>query len=350
MKRHSLNRSRFVLLGIILVAQLGCAGKNLLNGNGNAVPHADESNPVRKIVCIWEPVQGQGLDGLSTRGFAGQIMFFTHGSPLPSTSDGDVRVTLYHDRGTHEEQIKPLHQFDFPTDAWATHLQESTPGPSYRIFIPYVAKHPWQAGCALRVRLTAPNNGPTVHSELVHVRLDGPVEKKADEQTSAPAKPKLAGASPDISEFQLGASLNRGGAGKRRTIGAAEKASIIERAMHVSTPDQHKPTGPNKASGPVRLTSAKQLAEPVDDTSAPNADDAAQIQHIEQLLQQLKRKQRQKPKRAAVPRAEPDKLPEAKRFRLSQTTSADVSPQQRATTAVHPLDESKSSPHPLEGF
>ena len=350
MIRHSFNTSRLLILGIVLVAQLGSAGKNLLNWNGKAVPHADASNPVRKIVCIWEPVQGQGIDGLPTRGFAGQIMFFTHESHLPATSDGDVRVTLYHDRGTQEEQVKPLRHFVFPTDAWATHLQESMPGPSYRIFIPYVAKHPWQTTCSLRVRLTAPNGGPVIYSEMVHVRLDGPVEKNSDEQTTAPAKPKLAGASPEISEFQLGASLNRGGAGKSRTIGAAERASIIERALHASTPDQQDLTGPNKASGPIRLTSAQQLAKPAENSSVPEADDGAQIRHIEQMLQQLKQKQRQKTKRPAVPHAATDKLPQVKRFQLSPTTAVDVPPQQRRSATNHPLDESKSSPHPLEGF
>ena len=352
MTRQTLNTSRFLLLGIILLAQLGCAGKNLLNWKHNEVPEADAGNPVRKIVCMWEPVQGQGLDGLPTRGFAGQIMFFTHGSPLPATADGKVRVTLHHDRGTREEQTKPLHQFDFPTEAWATHLQESTPGPSYRIFIPYTAKHPWATTCSLRVRLTAPNNGPTVYSEMVHVRLTGLAEKKPDEQTTAPAMPKLAGASPDISEFQLGASLKRSGdgAGKSRVIGATKQVSIIERAMQASNPNQLKPSGPNKASGPIRLTSAQELAEPVEYTSSPELDDAAQIQHIEQMLQQLKQKQRQKSKGAEVRFAEPDKLPEAKRFRLSPTASADVRPQQRGTTTNHPLDESRNIPHPLEGF
>ncbi len=354
MTRQTLNTSRFLLLGIILLAQLGCAGKNLLNWNRNAVPEADARNPVRKIVCIWEPVQGQGLDGLPTRGFAGQIMFFTHASPLPATSDGEVRVTVYHDRGTHEEQIKPLHQFDFPGTAWATHLQESTRGPSYRIFIPYTAKHHWETTCALRVRLTAPDNGPTVYSEMVYVRLPGLVDKNADEDATAKPQPKLPGRSPELSEFQLGAVLTTVTGSATSTL---KQAAHIDSALHVTTPDQPKSAGPTKASGPIQLTSAQQLAQPLQEP-APEADEEAKIRHFEQMLRELKQKQRQKHKRPVATNSTPVNLPKIKRFRLSPTTSNGVpdsreaaeSSGQREATPVHPLDESESVPHPLEGF
>lgn len=359
MTRQTLNTSRFLLLGIILLAQLGCAGKNLLNWKHNEVPEADARNPVRKIVCIWEPVEGQGLDGLPTRGFAGQIMFFTHASPLPATSDGEVRVTVYHDCGTHEEQVKPLHQFDFPGNAWATHLQESTPGPSYRIFIPYTAKHHWETNCALRVRLTAPDNGPTVYSEMVYVRLPGPVQKKADKDTTAKPQPKLPGRSAELSDFQFGATLNHsdGVAGTGGATAAPSQASLSDSGLHVTTPDQPKSAGPTKALGPIQLTSAQQLAQPLQ-KPAPDADEEAKIRHFEQMLRQLKQKQRQKRKRSVVPDVAPVKLPEQKRFRLSPTPSNSVndnhdtveSSAQRDATKVHPLDESESVPHPLEGF
>jgi hypothetical protein len=83
-------------------------------------------------------------------------------------------VFLFDDVGTVEEQSKPIHQFDFLGDAWTTHLQQSTLGPAYNVFIPYVRKHAFQVNCALRVRLTPPEGeGSAVYSETVYVTLPG---------------------------------------------------------------------------------------------------------------------------------------------------------------------------------
>jgi hypothetical protein len=156
---------------VVLLAPLGCAHVDLLAW-ARSVPEASEKNPVFNIVSVWEPSEGRNTDGLPTRGFAGQLFFFTRSSPTPVKVNGDVRVYVFDDQGTAEEQAKPIHQFDFLGDAWTMHLQDSTLGPSYNVFIPYTREGQWQANCQLRLRLST-ESGQVVHSEMVEVALPG---------------------------------------------------------------------------------------------------------------------------------------------------------------------------------
>jgi hypothetical protein len=355
MPNHSTSLLRTLALVALLLPLAGCAGKNLINWKKDSFPQADERNPVRKMVCIWEPVEGQGLDGLPTRGFAGQIMFFTHGSPAPVASDGEVMVYLYHDRGTPEEQAKPLHQFSFSSEAWSKHLQKSTPGPSYRIFIPYVAKHSWHVNCGLRVRLTTPQGQP-VYSEMVYVRLPGATEKTSEADPNSPLaslRPK-----PEISEFQLGASLNHR-RGPAAGVVSAEQADIIKRALGAAAAAEYlEPAGPDASAGTILPASAEQAAEFDDGEPVQPADDA-RIRQLEAMLQQLKHQQPQQPRQpqpTGQPQAQhplaadedPQQQAPPRRFKLSlPRQTAGGSPH---APGRHPLDDSPPVAHPLEGF
>lgn len=183
--RALLEQSLHTALIVAVCSAAGCAGTELLNWRWHNVPRASDDNPVVRILCIWEPAEGTGLDGLPTRGFAGQMFFFTAGSPIPVRVDGDVRVYLFDNYGTPDEQSKPIHQFDFIDDAWTIHLHKGTLGPSYHVFVPYVRKHPYQVSCGLRVRLKPPS-GPALFSDMVHVTLPGP-EPPAESQPNGAA-------------------------------------------------------------------------------------------------------------------------------------------------------------------
>src|SRR5690606_2996280 len=119
--------------------------------------------------------EGIGPDNLPTRGFAGKITFFTRNQKSGVRVNGDVRVYVYDDQGPVEERGKPIHQWDFPGDAWSIHLQQSSLGPAYSVFIPYTRKGNHQALCALRVRFT-PAAGTPMYSETVAVLLPGQVK------------------------------------------------------------------------------------------------------------------------------------------------------------------------------
>jgi hypothetical protein len=194
------------LLAPVIIAGSGCAVPSVLDWNRAKVPKATEKNPVTKIVCIWEPAEGQGLDGLPTRGFAGQILFFTHSTPSPVAVDGDVRVYLFDDRGPPEKRAKPIHQFDFLGKAWTIHLGQSTLGAGYNVFIPYVRKYGGQVNCTLRVRFV-PESGPTVFSDTVNVTLPGPSAAPANKQVASTTGPTRQGA--ETLPVELGATLSR---------------------------------------------------------------------------------------------------------------------------------------------
>jgi hypothetical protein len=203
-----------VLLG--LLAAPGCASLNLPVWKDKN-PEASKENPVVNIVCVWEPAEGRNVNGLPARGFAGQIFFFTRLGATPVKVNGDVRVYVFDDLGSAEEQSKPIHQFDFLGDAWTVHLQDSTLGPSYNVFIPYTREGPWRANCQLRLRLTTETSQP-VFSETVDVVLPGPARRKdsqKDGQTAEKSHPVhpiaeqvAAQMQPDHGKIQFGASLN----------------------------------------------------------------------------------------------------------------------------------------------
>lgn len=149
----------------------------------------DQTAGVAEIVCLWEAAEGVGLDGLPTRGFAGQVLFFVKGQVEPVKINGDVRIYVFHDQGTAEEQSRPLHEFNFPGDAWNAYLAETNLGRAYQLFIPYTHKGGLQSKCALRVRLSSPNRLP-VYSKLTTIALPGRVDPAKAAATAAARAPR----------------------------------------------------------------------------------------------------------------------------------------------------------------
>ncbi len=175
---------------VLLSTFSGCAVSGLWKPKKDEFRKADARNPAVQIVCLWQPAEGQGLDNLPTRGFAGQMFFLTQDSPTPVEVDGEVRVYLFDDQGTLEEQATPLHQFDFVDGAWRGYLKKTAWGPTYQVFIPYVRKGTHETKCALRVRLT-PKSGPTVVSETASITLLGTVPSPAT-AVGAHSQPSMA--------------------------------------------------------------------------------------------------------------------------------------------------------------
>ncbi len=167
---------------------IGCTTFDLSKWKQKPVPKADAKDPAVEILAIWQPAEGRGANGVPTRGFAGQILFFTRRHESPVEVNGDVRIYLFDDRGTVAEQSKPIHQYDFQADAWKTHLQISALGPSYQVFIPYPRTDGYQARCSLRVKLQ-PSDSPVIFSETANIVLSGPqLESTLTEDDSAGAE------------------------------------------------------------------------------------------------------------------------------------------------------------------
>lgn len=163
--------SPFHRLLLVLVPLLaGCTSLDLnLTDFGKTI---DQTAGVGEIVCLWEPAEGVGLDGLPTRGFAGQVLFFVKGKPEPIRVTGDVRIYVFDDQGTDEEQSRPLHEFNFPADAWNTYLMQTNLGSAYQLFIPYTRRGGNFANCEIRVRLTAQDRLP-IYSKMAKIALPG---------------------------------------------------------------------------------------------------------------------------------------------------------------------------------
>jgi hypothetical protein len=158
------------LLLVLVPLLAGCTALDLnLSDFGR---EADQTAGVGEIVCLWEAAEGVGLDGLPTRGFAGQVLFFVKGQSTPVRINGDVRVYVFDDQGTADEQARPLHEFNFPAEAWNSYLTQTNLGPAYQLFVPYTRKGSHFAKCELRVRLTAQDRLPA-YSKLAMITLPG---------------------------------------------------------------------------------------------------------------------------------------------------------------------------------
>jgi len=192
-----MTRFRCCSLLALLPLLAGCASLDLnLPDFGGEL---DQTARVGEIVCLWEHAEGVGLDGLPTRGFAGQILFFVKGQPEPVRINGDVRIYVFDDQGTEEEQSRPLHEFNFPADAWNTYLSRTNLGPAYQLFIPYTRKGGNYSNCSLRIRMSAEGRSP-IYSKLASITLPG---RKTAAANASTATTVAAPPSPAKGELQL---------------------------------------------------------------------------------------------------------------------------------------------------
>ncbi len=174
------------LSGLVLVVSVtGCASSSLLKTSTSmlaapvtAVTNVWRDKPVAKILCLWEAAEGQGLDERPSRGFAGQIMFFTYGDPSPIKVNGKVRIFEYADFDADEVDPTPVHKFTFDAGAWSAHHTVSTVGHTYNVFLPYVVKTSGPATCGLRVEIET-EDGRIVTSPYTEVKLSTRTSRKA---------------------------------------------------------------------------------------------------------------------------------------------------------------------------
>ncbi|WP_339731130.1 hypothetical protein [uncultured Gimesia sp.] len=218
---------RYLVL-LLLIAPLftGCTSLALSTWDWNGgKKFATSKKPAVETVALWEATEGKGVDGMPTRGFAGQILFFQHKNSSPVYVKGEVTIHLYDDQGKVSEQNKPIHQYKFDAGAWQVHAVESTLGPAYQVFIPYVRKGRDQAECALRVQLTQQGSGE-IYSRMISVKLDG--------KTPQPTEQSLAQEQPALKENVLVETLARREQGKRLEL----SAELLEsRVKQVAEPD-----------------------------------------------------------------------------------------------------------------
>lgn len=171
----------FILLCLLTIAGTGCTSTTpslksagtLITDPGRLVGNPRCEKNVARIVTIWEPAHGKGLDDRNARGFAGQILFFGPGGKTGSRVHGSVRIYQYdnYDPDSDEDPTL-LHTFAFEPEAWEAHRGEGTLGHSYSVFVPYMNKHREQVNCALKVEFVG-EDGRVVSSQETEVLLPG---------------------------------------------------------------------------------------------------------------------------------------------------------------------------------
>lgn len=163
-----------ILLAAALLGLTGCAELSLFTlSRAPQFLEPDAMHPVTEILCLWEPSDGTNLEGQPTRGFAGQMFFFTRGRAESAKVNGTVTLYLFDDHGTPEEQARPAQQMEFTSDQWNYFLTLPKVGPAYQLFLPYSRPGTYEATCAIRVRYTPADGGPPVFSRMATIALPG---------------------------------------------------------------------------------------------------------------------------------------------------------------------------------
>ncbi len=168
-----------LMLACCMASAVGCASGSLLQTSKavlkspiNLVRNVTAPKKVTKVLSLWEPAEGQGIDERPGRGFAGQIMFFTNGSASPVKVNSIVRIYEYKDFSKEDPDPTPIHTFNFAPGAMEAHRTEGTLGHTYNVFLPFVEKGNSPARCALRVEVEDAD-GNVVSSPFTEVALPG---------------------------------------------------------------------------------------------------------------------------------------------------------------------------------
>ena len=255
------------------VAFSGCTTPGLFSKwtHRNDTPKATATNPALRILCMWQPADGVGVDEKPARGVAGQIFFFTRGGVTPVEVDGDVRIFLFDDQGSDEQQGTPLDQFDFVKGAWKAQLVGTQFGSAYQLFVPYSRKGHHQTELAVRVRLSPPN-GPVIFSDMAKVVLPG-YEKKpaADENTTASNEPtKNVGGELAVGPTAFAAAADDG---SRPEI---TPERIQETYLQILAERNNRPSSPNAV--PARKLAAERPVTPKISSSSTSSSVVGRIQ------------------------------------------------------------------------
>ena len=172
-----------ILLSVVCTWS-GCSSLPMMKGIVDHVPTESRKMPIVEIMAVWQPGEGKNTNGIPARGFAGQIFFFAQGSKTPVKVDGDLKVYVFDDLGTVEEQSKPMHIFEFKEGSILGYYHESKLGPAYQLFLPYTRPGTHEAKCTLRLKYTSKDSGDVLSSESTIVLAGKKIAKITDPKPS----------------------------------------------------------------------------------------------------------------------------------------------------------------------
>lgn len=164
--------TRYIASLVVISLCCGCASLGQQQTAEPELIHETSASRAVRCLCLWQVGEAEDSGGRHSRGFVGQVHFFNGTDASPVAVAGDVRVFVFDDIGTDEEQTRPIHQFDLPSNAFQGFLKSTQIGPGYQIFVPYPRPGRHEANCSLRLRLTRPD-GSRLFSEMVQINLAG---------------------------------------------------------------------------------------------------------------------------------------------------------------------------------
>ncbi len=176
--------SRQTTLLLLLGITSGCTSLDEQIVEPEVIAETPAATAIR-CLCLWQEGEADDSDGRQSRGFAGQVYFFDASDASPVVVRGDLRVFVFDDIGTEEEQARPIAEFDLINNSLQGFLTTTQIGPAYQIFVPYPRPGRLEANCSLRLRLTQPD-GSRVFSEMVQINLTG--TKREDRVLPADAR------------------------------------------------------------------------------------------------------------------------------------------------------------------
>ncbi len=229
----------FLTVSWLAASLAGCASTGLFKSSKNDFPKAGPKHPVTHLVGVWQPAMGP-FENRTMRGFTGQVLFFSEGSDQPVQVDGDVRIYVFDDQGSPEQQVVPIHELTITAAEWSSLLSRGPLGATYNIFIPYIRPGNHEAKCALRIRYIPKGGGPAAYSDMVNICLEG---KKKAVPADSPAKDD------DTAVTGQGDSA-RSANSESNQVALRNTAPARQLAETISVPDEARPPrAPRRAAG-----------------------------------------------------------------------------------------------------
>jgi hypothetical protein len=207
---------------LLLFSSVGCSSLSLPHF-GNSPAASVSRNPSR-CLCLWQPVKTEDASGQPVQGFGGQVYFFEAGSEEPVEVEGDVRVFVFDDVGTPEQQARPKTVKDFDSFVWKSFRTRSQVGTNYSLFVPYDEASQYESVCSLRLRLVQPD-GTQVFSDMATVKLAG--EPRDDKSIRQLVSPREHSISPERSrELRVDLQRQRDSSDRSTTIGSITEGNL----------------------------------------------------------------------------------------------------------------------------
>ena len=207
---------------LFLFSSVGCSSLSLPHF-GKSPAASVSSNPAR-CLCLWQPVKAEDASGQPVQGFGGQVYFFAAGSEEPVEVTGDVRVFVFDDVGTPEQQARPKTVKDFDSFVWKSFRNKSQVGTNYGLFVPFDQASKYESICSLRLRLVQAD-GTQVFSDMATVKLAG--EPRDDKSIRQLVSPREHSISPERSrELRVDQEQRHNTSDRATTIGSIKEGSI----------------------------------------------------------------------------------------------------------------------------